>query len=139
MARKQLNDIINRLPHMVAARLHADDSAVLADIPDGVLTIDLLAGTACHGSGAELTVSAVARLTDWLDARLEKAQLARSDLIKAVLTVAIRTDRAPADRSRLIPFDLISTAEIATAERVYVSKQVSALLWYRRSDGVVMD
>jgi hypothetical protein len=139
MARKQLNDIVNTLPHMVAGRLDRHDFEALADLPDSVLTIDLLARTVQHGSGAAPAISAAGLLADWFDQRLQAAKLDRSALTRAVLTVAIRTNRVPADRARIVPFDLSCTAEIAAHDRVYVSKPVWALRWYRRHDGMVTE
>jgi hypothetical protein len=139
MPKNPLNDVVNTLPQMVAGRLDRHDFEALADLPDGILTIDLLARTVQHGSGAAPVISAAGLLADWFDGRLLVAKFDRSNLTKAVLAVAIRTNRVPADRSRIVPFDLACTAEIATHERVYVSKPAWALRWYRRHDGMVTD
>ncbi len=139
MTGKLLNDVVNTLPHMIAGRLDAHDFEALADLADGVLTIDLLARTVQHGSGAAPAISAVGLLADWFDGRLQAANFDWSSLAKAMLTVAITTNRVSVDRSSIVPFDLACTAEIATHERTWVSKPVTALRWYRRHDGMVTD
>jgi hypothetical protein len=139
MAKKPFNDIIDTLPAMVAGRLDTCDFAALADLPDGIQTIDLLNGAAQHSSGAAPQLSASGLFAAWFDQRLQAAKFERSALIKAVVTVAIRTDRVAADRARIVPFDLISKAEIETADRSYVSHPASALRSYRCSDGTVTD
>jgi hypothetical protein len=139
MPRNPLNDVVNTLPHMVAGRLDRHDFEALADLPDGILTIDLLARTVQHGSGAAPAISATGLLADWFDGRLQAAQFDRSGLTKAAITVAIRTDRVAVDRSRIVPFDLRCTAEIAAGGRTWVSKPAPALRWYRRHDGMVTD
>jgi len=138
-AKKPFNDIIKTLPQMVAGRLDARDFETLAGLPDGVLTLDLLNGTVAHASGAAPQIRAATLLSEWFDQRLKAAAFDRSGLIKAALTVAIRTDRVAADRSRIVPFDLVCNAEIETADRTYTSGPASALRWYRRSDGIVTD
>ena len=134
MGRNTLTDIANTMPHMVAGRMSRDDFEALAVLPDGVLTIDLLAAAAQHSAGSVTGLSVVANLVGWLEGRLAAAQLMPSDLTKAELTIAIRTDRVPVDRTRIIPFDFICTGTFATKSRAYSSKPVGTLRWHDRID-----
>lgn len=132
MGKKVLADIANTMPRMVAGRIYPDDWEALALIPEGVLTIDLLAKTAHHTAHGALSLRVVTDLAGWLGDHLATAQLLPSDLTKAELAIVIRTDRVPVDRSRIIPFDLVCNGIFATNDRAYNSKPVPVLQWYTR-------
>jgi|KBSMisStandDraft_5_1062788.scaffolds.fasta_scaffold701526_1 hypothetical protein len=136
MGRNILADIANTMPHMVAGRMYVEDFEVLAALADGVLTIDFLAETANHDHGGALSLRGVADLTEWLTQKLATSRLARSDLTQAGLVVAINTGRVPVDRSRIIPFQFISSSTFSTSTRTCSSKPVSALKWYSRDGGI---
>jgi hypothetical protein len=121
---------------MIAGRMYLDDWEALAVLPDGALTIDLLAVTANHTIGGVLNLRVVVDLAVWFKDRLAAARLMPSDLTKAELAIAIRTDRVPVDRSRIIPFDLVCTGTFATKSRTCSSKPVHALRWYTRNERV---
>jgi len=122
---------------MIAGRICLDDFEALAVLPDGVLTIDLLAETAHHTSGRVLSLRVVADLVGWFKRRLAAARPMPSDLTKAELAVVMRTNRVPVDRSRIIPFDFACTGTFATKSRTFSSKQpVLALRWYTRNEKV---
>ena len=129
---KVLADIANTMPHMVASRISRDDLEVLVRLPDGVVTIDLLAAGALHVSAGILQLALVATLADWLQKRLAKARLDAADLIKAEVEILIRTDRVPVDRSKIVPFEFTSRATVSTAGRSCISKPTFAILWYNR-------
>jgi hypothetical protein len=136
MGKKALAEIANTLPHMVAGRMYSDDWEALALIPDGVLTIDLLAKTAHHTGHGALSLRVVMDLVGWLGDHLAAARLLTSDLAKAELAIVIRTDRVPVDRSQIIPFDLVCAGIFATNDRAYTSKPVPVLRWYTRGKTV---
>jgi hypothetical protein len=48
MGRKILQDVANTLPHMLVARMRPDDLEILALLPDGKFSLDLLAQAAHH-------------------------------------------------------------------------------------------
>jgi hypothetical protein len=139
MAKNLLLDMTNTLPHMIGGRMDAHDFETLTDLPDGVLTIDLLRVAARHSGAANLDLHVVTKLVAWLDGRLAASRLARESLIQAELTVAIHTRRVPTDRTQLIPFDLECTAAFATKDKALTSKPASSLHWYNRRNGTVTE
>lgn len=134
MVSKILRDIANTMPHMIGGRMRDDDFEALAVLPDGVLTIDLLSGTSRHSGGKVLTLPVVAELATWLTTRLDAAKMKPTDVVKAELVIAIRTDRVPVDRARIIPFDLACSGTFATASRTYTSKPTASVQWYYRNE-----
>jgi hypothetical protein len=136
MSRAVLSHIASAMAHMVVSRMSKEDYEALSQIPDGTLTIDLLRLSAHHTEAGAISLDAAAKLAAWLKDRLATTRLALSDLTKAELQIVIRTDRAPADRGRLIPFDFSSTGAFATRYKPSVSKPARALRWYTRGVGV---
>jgi hypothetical protein len=136
MGKNTLADIANTMPNMIAGRMGLEDWETLAVLPDGVLSIDLLAETAHHSIGGVLSLRVVLELARWLKDRLAATQLLPSDLTKVELVIAIRTDRVPVDRSRIIPFDLVCTGTFSTKSRTCSSKPARALRWYTRDERV---
>jgi hypothetical protein len=139
MSRKVLADIANTIPRMVASKISRDDLEVLVTLPNGVMAIDLLAAETVHASAGLLQLALGTILADWLQNRLAKARLGLADLTRAKVEILIRTDRVPADRSKIVPFEFTSTATISTASSSCVSKPTFALLWYNRQSGAIAD
>jgi hypothetical protein len=139
VARNPLKDIADTMPHVIAGRMDPNDFEALADLPDGVLTVDLLTAEARHSSGSTPKLHVVTDLVAWLDDRLAAARFARSSLTQVELAIAISTKRVVTDRARIIPFDLVCTATFATEERTFTSKPATSLRWYKRIEGVLSD
>ena len=129
-----LQDAANTLPCMVMSeRIGNDDLERLADLPDGTLTMDLVAGTAHHSSQPDpIDLEIVAHLSEWLKARLGEDAFA-NHLAHAVLTVSIRTDRVPADRKRVIPFDWTCDSSVASRDGKTRTATRRGLIWYDRN------
>jgi hypothetical protein len=128
MSKRAIRDVANTLPHMLGSRISNEDFEMLAALPDGTLTIDLLAATAHHDADADLKLSVVATLAAWLKDRL--ASRFTTDVVGAVIVVVIRTDRVPTDRARIIPFEMYCTATVSTSGWTYSSPRVFRLEWY---------
>jgi hypothetical protein len=136
---KVLTDIANTMPHMVAGRMYPEDFETLATLSDGTLTMDLLAANSRHSSGGALNLKVTGALAFWLNEHLAKVQLFPTDLSKADLAIAIRTDRVATDRARIVPFDFVCTGTFSTNDRSCVSKPATALRWYDRSTAFISD
>src|SRR5205807_4199934 len=66
-----LQDVANTLPHMIMGeRMPYADLEVLAELPDGKLSIDLLTREARHSSAAPVALEIVDHLAEWLGERL---------------------------------------------------------------------
>ena len=136
MGRNPVTDIAGTMPQMIAARLYLEDYEALAVLPDGTLTVDLLERQAVHASGPTLSLRVMADLIDWLAKRLTKEQIMLSDLTKAELSIVIRTDRIPADKTRIVPFDFLCSGTFTIKDRTRTSKPISVTRWYTRGVGV---
>jgi hypothetical protein len=129
-----LRDAANTLPCMVMSeRIGNDDLERLAALPDGTLTMDLVAGTARHSSQPDpIHLEIVAHLSGWLKTRLGDDAFA-NHLAHAVLTVSIRTDRVAADRKSVIPFDWVCESSVASRDGKTRTATRCGLIWYDRN------
>lgn len=132
MGRKILQDVANTLPNILVARMHIVDLETLAHLPDGSLSLNLLAHTARHSLGGDIELKIVDELTDWLKTRLVKNQVAVSDLTKAELVAAIRTDKIPTDRDRIVVFDFSITCNVGLREENVVTAIGTGRTWHDR-------
>ena len=110
----------------------ADDLELLAGLPDGTLTIDVLAGTAGHSVNGSISLHIAGELKAWLDHRLSESGIERSEVDTASVVAAIRTDRVATNRKRIISFDFSVDSTIATAERQYRGKLCEVHRWHSR-------
>jgi hypothetical protein len=74
MRRKRLQEFANNLCQMLTARLN-EDLEFLAELPDGVLEIDLLNGQAQHGHAGPISLHITDELKAWLHDQLNKSKL----------------------------------------------------------------
>lgn len=110
----------------------ADDLELLAGLPDGTLTIDVLAGTANHSVNGSVRLHIAGDLKAWLERRLSESGIERSEVETASVTAGIRTDRIATNRKRIISFDFSVDSTIATAERVYRGRLCEVHRWHSR-------
>ncbi len=109
-----------------------EDLEVLADLPDGTLTVDVLSGSAVHSVNGPMSLHIAGELQAWLQHRLAESRIDRSEIERAVVMAAIRTDRKATDRKRVISFDFAVDSTIATAEREYRATLCEAHQWHSR-------
>jgi hypothetical protein len=132
MGRKILQDVANTLPQMLVARMPLDDLEILALLPDGTLSLDLLSRAAHHSSGGVIELKVVEELAGWLKMRLIKNRISASNLSKAELVAVIKTDQIPTDRSRIIAFDFSVACAVGLLEERVRSAVGSGRIWHDR-------
>ena len=133
MGQNIIQDAANTLPHMVMSeRIGYDDLEQLAELPDGMLSIDLLKGEAHHEVGGTISLQIVQALSEWLGRRLGKRALGLHDLAEAGMVLLLRTDRVRTDRARVIPFDWHCTSTLTTRAGQTASGVAYGLTWYDR-------
>jgi hypothetical protein len=133
MARNILQDVANTLPHMIMGeRMPFADLEVLAELPDGKLSIDLLTREARHSSTSQVALEIVGHLAAWLGERLANHGFSVGDLVAAHLELTLRTDAVPTVRARAIMFDWICTCELMPREAGPRTGRASGRMWYDR-------
>ncbi len=133
MGHNVVQDAANTLPHMIMSeRIGYADLEAMAQLPDGIFSIDLLSRQTDHASGMPVALQIVEQLSDWLEQRLAKKGLGMRDLVEARLALALRTDLIRTDRARVIPFSWRCTCTLVTRAGKTVNGEASGLTWYDR-------
>jgi hypothetical protein len=130
---RTLQDFANALPHMIMSeRMGHADMEALAELPDGLLKIDLLTREARHSDGDPVSLQVVQVLAEWLKKRLGGHDKADADLAGAELELSLRTNAVPTDRTRAILFDWNCSCTLRTREGKARTGQASGRKWYDR-------
>ncbi|HEX5049999.1 MAG TPA: hypothetical protein VFX89_22995, partial [Gammaproteobacteria bacterium] len=70
MRRKVLQDVANTLCHMLVGWRMGGDLEVLSELPDGVLSFDVIGGSVTHNQSGALSLHVATELSAWLKHRL---------------------------------------------------------------------
>jgi hypothetical protein len=131
--RKVFQDFANTLPQMLVGWRMGDDLGTLADLPNGTLSIDILAGTASHSAALQLTLHVAKEMQAWLESRMTTFGIPSQELDAAVLVADIRTDRIATDRKRIVAFDFDCKSTLTSGPRRYVGALAEKHVWHRRT------
>jgi len=132
MRRKILQDYSNTLCHMLIGSRISGDLEVLADLPDGSLSIDVLRGTASHDVAGSLQLQVAGELRDWLVQRLEVSGIPTETISSAAVTARITTDRIATDRTHVVSFDFFVRSTLTTEHVAYLGQPHEVHKWHSR-------
>jgi len=130
--RKALQDVANTLCAMLVGWRMSEDMEALAELPDGNLRFDLLAGTVVHDTIGQLNLHVAVELGTWLEHRLKQLEIDRGAIRSAVLNGSFSTDRIKTNRKRIISFDWRCESQVTTDEKPYVGSLVEKHQWHNR-------
>jgi hypothetical protein len=108
------------------------DLEILADLPDGTLTIDVLTGSASHTTIPQLSLYIAGELQAWLTSRMATALIPLQTLNSAVVVTEIRTDRIATNRKRIVSFEFDCRSTLTSGLRTYVGTLVEKHVWHSR-------
>jgi hypothetical protein len=132
MRRKILNGIVNAMADTFVPSLDPIDLEVFSGLPDGMVEIDLVAGTAKHSGSVSLQLHVVQPLVTLLRSQLAQHNIALSELATIVITADYRTGNIPTNRSKIVSFDWKCHCRISTDEKQYVGRVAERHLWFTR-------
>jgi hypothetical protein len=135
MKRKVLQHIANSLVSILVGPTLHKDLEMLAEIPDGRLTIDLFTQSVRHDIGGPLNLQVIDRLSVWLNKELETDKISTKDVQSVNFVIDIRTDRVPTDKRNIILFDFSGQGSLVTSFGTYVRTLKSYPVWYHRVNG----
>jgi hypothetical protein len=130
--RKVFQDFANTLPQMLVGWRMAEDLEVLADLPDGTLSIDVLNGTATHSSNSQFSLRIAEELNAWLMQQMDAHNIPRQLLDGAILTADIRSNRIATNRKRIVAFDFECKSALTSGEKTYTGSLAEKHAWHRR-------
>ena len=132
MRRKVLQDVANTLCQMAVGWRMNNDLEALAELPDGELRFDILAGTVTHSIVGEIPLHVASELSAWFTHRLSILRIPKNAIEKAQLRAAFRTDRIKTDRQRIVSFDWTCASSIDTDECSYIGATSYKHTWHSR-------
>ena len=133
MRRKIIQDLANTLCQMLVGWRMGDDLEALAELPDGTVSIDVLAGTASHDTAGAIQLYIAGELQAWLSHRLSVNRIPAQAITAAEVTAEICTDRIATNRKRIVSFDFSVQSIISTDECSYTGKLHETHSWHSRA------
>ena len=109
-----------------------DDLEVISDLPDGTITVDLLAGRAEHSIVGPVDLHISKELQAWLNQQGKKEGIDISQLKSAVLEVDIDTSKVATDKKRVVMFSFECRSNLKTNEATYQAKVKDMHQWHTR-------
>jgi hypothetical protein len=129
---KDFSQLARLLPHIFARWRSHPDFETLADLPDGRIGIDALAGTARHATEGPIGLEVSAELKAGLEGLLGRKGIPRATLLEATVTVLTDTTRIRTDRRRVVHFDFSIASRIRTESATYEGAQEEEHVWHVR-------
>lgn len=132
MRRKIIQDIANTLCQMLVGWRMGDDLEVLAELPDGILTINVLGGAASHDAARAIQLHIAGELQAWFSHRLAVGAIPGHAILSAEVTAKICTNRLATNRKRVVSFDFSVRSVVSTDERSYTGQLREVHRWLSR-------
>lgn len=135
MREEEFGRIAKLLAHIAAGWRDPADLEALARLPDGRVEIDILAGTARHGTSGPVAL----RLADGLKAalleRLDRKGIPRGETEAAALDLRTDGGAVRTDRARIVHFDFDLEARLRAGGREYRASRREEHVWHAREAG----
>jgi len=108
------------------------DLETLAKLPDGVLELNLLEGTAVHNGAGSLNLYIAKEIQTWLQQESIKDGVDLSQVNEATLVVDIKTDLVKTNKKKVIYFSFNCISKLATDEKTYSANVAETHKWHER-------
>lgn len=129
MGRKVLQDHAYVFCQMFMGWRMAQDLEIFASLPDGILTIDVLAGTCNHDSQGVVQTYIAGEISAWFTHQLEHLQIPSTEILKAMLTINLKRLPQPSKRKKGITFAWTCDAVITNVDREYTAHLSEPHTW----------
>ena len=126
MRTKELHGVAQNLAAMSCSEGRiGSDFELLAALPDGEVSFNLITGSAVHSVAGAIAPLATQSLMSWLrDAKVPQLDVAQ-------ISLHIDTSNPPTHRETLVSFRFKSVATLAAGTRTYIG-QATNHLWHNR-------
>jgi hypothetical protein len=132
MPESEYDRIARTLAHLAAAWRDHGDLEILAGLPDGLVDIDILAGSAGHESAGPIPLRLAAELRAALADRLARKGIDPRELQAAELRLRVDTGGILTDRARIVHFDFDWEARLRAAGQEYRAARREDHVWHDR-------
>jgi hypothetical protein len=120
------------LAHIAAGWRDWGDLETLARLPDGLVSIDILAGEARHGTAGAIALRLTAALREALAERLARKGIAEGTISAAALGLRMDTGAVRTDRARIVHFDFGIEAKVDAERREHRASRREDHVWHAR-------
>jgi hypothetical protein len=120
MPEAEFDRLVRALAHLAAAWREYGDLEILAGLPDGSVTVDVVAGSARHGSAGPIPLRLAAELKAALEERLARKGIASGEIQAAELLL------------RIVHFDFELEARLWAAGKEYRALRREDHIWHDR-------
>lgn len=131
----EFDRICRSLLHLAAAWRDHGDLEALAGLPDGIVSIDLIAGSARHASSGSVTLRLAEALREALADRVARKGISPGEIREAEFLLRADTGAIRTDRARIVHFDFDLEARLRTAEKEYRAVRREDHVWHVREPG----
>jgi hypothetical protein len=133
MPEAEFDRLVRAVAHLAAAWRDYADLEILAGLPDGSVTVDVVAGTARHGSAGPIPLRLAAELKTALEERLARKGIASGEIQAAELVLRIDTGAILTDRARIVHFDFELEARLWAVGKEYRALRREDHIWHDRA------
>lgn len=133
MPEAEFDRLVRALAHLAAAWRDYGDFEILAGLPDGIVTVDVVAGSARHGSAGPIQLRLADELKAALGERLARKGIAPGEIRSGELVLRIDTGAIPTDRARIVHFDFDLEARLWAAGEEYRAFRREDHVWHDRA------
>ena len=132
MRRKVLQDHANTFCQMLVGWRMGDDLDALAELPDGILSVNVLTGQAVHSVTGALHLGIAGELKAWFGNRLETCGIPTAEIRAAEVSATIGTERIPTNHKKIVSFDFSVKSRIETSDAEYSGELQEMHHWHSR-------
>lgn len=132
MHEKELGQLARVLPHMAARWRWRPDLETLADLPDGEVVIDVLAGTARHAAVGPIALSLAGEMKAGFGDQLGRKAIQPGFVQEALVIMVVDKGAVRTDPARIVHFDFRISARLRTVAGEFRADQDEPHVWYSR-------
>lgn len=129
---KKLTGFANNLSAMIVSASASDLYEELMDLPDGIVTIDLLCCSGVLNDSTALKSEYIKELRDWLLKKISEDNIKPEEITKAMITLRIDSSTVPCDRKHTVHYLATATTTIDARGRHFEQSVPETHVWHKR-------
>lgn len=134
---KKLAGFANNLSAMIVSASASELYEELMDLPDGIVTIDLLCCKGYMNNSTALKTEYIKELRDWLVNKISEDNISEDnirpeEITKAIITLRIDSSTVPCDRKHTVHYLATATTTIDARGRHFEQSVPETHVWHKR-------
>lgn len=129
---KKLTGFANNLSAMIVSASASELYEELIDLPDGVVTIDLLSCKGFLNDSTALKTEYIKELSDWFVNKISEDSIKPEEITKAMIMLRIDSSTVPCDREHTVHYLATATTTIDARGRSFEQGVPETHVWHKR-------